>query len=171
MSVERNETDGNDGTATATATSRGGKYLTFVLGDEEYGIEILKVREIMGVIGVTAIPQAPDYVKGIINLRGRVIPIIDLRLKFVMPPRDYDKETCFIVVDVKDRLIGIAVDTVSEVLDINEGDIDDSPSFGGTLDTKFILGIGKIKEKVVILLNVEKVLSIDEFEALNQLEE
>ncbi len=170
MSVKMNETDESGGAATATATSRGGKYLTFVLGDEEYGIEILKVREIMGVIGVTAIPQAPDYVKGIINLRSRVIPIIDLRLKFMMPPRDYDKETCFIVVNVKERLIGIAVDTVSEVLDIEDDDIDDSPTFGGSVNTEFILGIGKVAEKVVLLLEINKVLSIEELESLDQVE-
>ncbi len=135
-----------------------GKYLTFVLGHEEYGFEILKVREIMGMVEITTLPQTPDYVKGIINLRGIVIPIIDLRLKFGFPPREYDKNTCIIVVKYDESLMGVVVDTVSEVLDIAANDMDDAPSFGSGVKTDFILGIGKVKGKVKILLNIDKVL-------------
>lgn len=135
-----------------------GKYLTFVLGHEEYGFEILKVREIMGVIEITNLPQTPAYVKGVINLRGIVIPIIDLRLKFGFPPREYDKNTCIIVVKHGESLMGVVVDTVSEVLDISANDMDDAPSFGAGVNTDFILGMGKVKGKVKILLDIDKVL-------------
>lgn len=150
--------------ASAVAAARkmdGGKYLTFVLGHEEYGLEILKVREIMGMVDIVSVPQAPGYVKGVINLRGTVIPIIDLRLKFGLPPRDYDKETCIIVVNIGKGLMGIVVDTVSEVLDIASGDIDEAPQFGAAVDTSFIRGIGKVKGKVKILLDIEEVLTAE----------
>ncbi|MBI5179754.1 MAG: purine-binding chemotaxis protein CheW [Nitrospinae bacterium] len=148
-------------TETLKQKIEGGKYLTFVLGHEEYGLEILKVREIMGVVEITSVPQMPHDVKGVINLRGTVIPIVDLRLKFGLAPREYDKETCIIVVNVAHALMGIVVDTVSEVLDIAGKDIDEPPQFGGTVDTSFIRGIGKVKGKVKILLDVEKVLTAD----------
>ncbi len=145
-----------------------GKYLTFILCDEEYGLEILKVREIIGLLDVTPVPQTPDFVKGVINLRGKVIPVVDLRLKFEMPPAEYTKETCIIVVDVDSLLMGIIVDTVSEVLEIKEGEIDPPPSFGDKVDVKFILGIGKIKGQVKILLNIDMVLSAEELSVLEQ---
>jgi len=140
------------------------KFLTFVLGQEEYGLEILKVREIISVMEITEVPQVPDFIKGVINLRGKVIPVIDLRLKFGMPPIEYNRETCIIVVNVKDLLLGIVVDTVAEVLAISKDDIDPAPTFGGSIKTEFILGIGKIKDKVKILLDIDKVLSIEELE-------
>ncbi len=145
-----------------------GKYLTFILGDEEYGLEILKVREIISVMEITEVPQVPAFIKGVINLRGRVIPIIDLRLKFSMPEIDYTRETCIIVVNVKELLLGIVVDTVAEVLDIPEKDIDKPPTFGGSIKTDFILGMGKVKNKVKILLNIDKVLSTDELDMVAQ---
>lgn len=140
------------------------KFLTFVLGHEEYGLEILKVREIISVMEITEVPQVPDFIKGVINLRGKVIPVIDLRLKFGMPPIEYNRETCIIVVNVKDLLLGIVVDTVAEVLDISKDDIDPAPTFGGSIKTEFILGIGKIKDKVKILLDIDRVLSIEELD-------
>lgn len=139
-----------------------GKYLTFILCDEEYGLEILKVREIISMIDITPVPQTPSFVKGVINLRGKVIPVIDLRLKFGMPETDYTKETCNIVMDVQGLLMGIVVDTVSEVLDIAEADIEPSPSFGSKITTDFILGMGKVKGKVKILLDIDKILSAEE---------
>ncbi len=145
-----------------------GKYLTFILGDEEYGLEILKVREIISVMEITEVPQVPAFIKGVINLRGRVIPIIDLRLKFSMPEIDYTRETCIIVVNVKELLLGIVVDTVAEVLDIPENDIDKPPTFGGSIKTDFILGMGKVKNKVKILLDIDKVLSTDELDIVAQ---
>lgn len=139
-----------------------GKYLTFVLGGEEYGLEILKVREIIGVMDITSVPQTPVFVKGVINLRGKVIPVIDLRLKFGMEEAQPTDETCIIVVDIGGSLIGIFVDTVSEVLDVTADQIEPPPSFGSAIDTAFILGMGKIKGKVKILLDIDKVLSAEE---------
>jgi len=139
-----------------------GKYLTFILNNEEYGLEILKVREIIGVMDITPVPQTPSFIKGIINLRGKVIPVVDLRLKFVMPEIEYTKETCIIVVDISNRLMGIIVDTVSEVLDIAAKDIEPTPSLGSDIKTDFILGMGKIKGKVQILLDIDRVLTLDE---------
>jgi purine-binding chemotaxis protein CheW len=144
------------------AVTKGGKYLTFALGKEEYGLEILKVREIIGYMDITAIPQTPDYVKGVINLRGQVIPVIDLRAKFGMESTERTDETCIIVVEInsgKNRFsTGIVVDRVSEVLDIAGGNIENSPEFGSSVDTQFILGMGKVGESVKILLDIDKVL-------------
>lgn len=149
------------------SAARGGKYLTFRLADEEYGLEILKVREIIGIMDITAVPQMPEYIKGVINLRGKVIPVIDLRLKFGLPPAEYTDQTCIVVVDVG-TLTGIIVDTVQEVLDIDASQIDPPPPLGANVDTTFILGLGKVKDEVKILLDVDKVLSTEE---LRQIEE
>jgi len=138
-----------------------GKYLTFALGREDYGLEILKVREIIGMMNITAVPQVPAYVKGVINLRGKVIPVIDLRLKFGMPSIDTTAETCIIIVNLKDILIGIIIDKVKEVLDIKQEKIEATPNFGSNIHTDYILGIGKINDSVKILLNIEKVLGED----------
>ncbi|MBI4667517.1 MAG: chemotaxis protein CheW [Nitrospinae bacterium] len=139
-----------------------GKYLTFVLGEEEYGLDITKVKEIIGVMEITHIPRTPPFIKGVINLRGKVIPVIDLRLKFGMEEAEYTRETVFIVVEESGILMGIVVDTVREVLDIHEADIEPPPQFGTRLNTDFILGMGKIQGKVKILLDIEKVLSAEE---------
>jgi purine-binding chemotaxis protein CheW len=144
-----------------------GKYLTFALGHEEYGLEILKVREIIGYMDITAVPQTPAYVKGVINLRGQVIPVIDLRAKFGMETAEPTEETCIIVVEITqdDRNIstGIVVDHVSEVLDIAGEDIEKAPQFGSSVNTDFILGMGKIEESVKILLDIDKVLANTDF--------
>ena len=142
--------------------TRAGKYLTFYLADEEYGIEIMRVREIFGMLPITIVPQTPEFVRGVINLRGKVIPVIDLRLKFRMDQRDYDKETCIIVVEVDEVHMGIIVDTVQEVLDIANEDIEDSPHFGTSVDTEFILGMGNKDNRVTILLDVGKVISSED---------
>jgi purine-binding chemotaxis protein CheW len=148
-----------EGTSTSRAIDdQESKYLTFQLADEEYGVEILKVREIIGVMEITAVPQMPIYMKGVINLRGKVIPVIDLRLKFSFQEIEYTEQTCIIVVDVG-REIGIIVDTVSEVLDIPRGNIEPPPQIGGSLDTSFILGMGKVGEAVKILLDIDRVLT------------
>ena len=141
--------------------AHGGKYLTFILAEEEYGLEILKVREIIGIMDITAVPQMPHFVKGVINLRGKVIPVIDLRLKFDLEPAEYTEETCVIVVDVG-NLTGIIVDTVQEVLDIKGDQIDPPPPLGATVDTSFVLGMGKVKDDVKILLDIGKVLNAEE---------
>ena len=146
-----------------------GKFLTFALSNEEYGIEILRVREIIGLMDITTVPQTPDYMKGVINLRGKVIPVIDLRMKFSMQEEIHTQETCVIVVEVNNTSIGIIVDSVSEVLDIKSGDIEETPSFGQGIDTNFIMGLGKVKEQIIILLDIESVLSSDELEMVEQL--
>lgn len=148
----------------------GGKFLTFLLQDEEYGLEILKVREIMGLMEITTVPQTPDYVRGVINLRGQVIPVVDLRLKFGMSEGDDDKRTCIIVVDVGGVMMGIVVDTVSEVMDISSSDIEATPSFGTELNTDYILGMGKVSGKVKILLDIDKVLTSEEMVIMSELQ-
>jgi purine-binding chemotaxis protein CheW len=149
---------------------REGKYLTFTLAGEEYGIGILKIKEIIGMMPVTSVPQTPAYVKGVINLRGKVIPVIDLRLRFGMETMTYTERTCIIVVEIADVSgtvqIGIVVDSVSEVLNIKGDDIEDTPAFGTRLNTDYILGMAKMEGAVKILLDIDKVLSIEEIEAL-----
>ena len=157
-----------------TAQEKEGKYLTFALAQEEYGLEILKVREIIGYIDVTAVPQTPRYVKGVINLRGQVIPVIDLRAKFGMETAAVTDETCIIVVNVRtagvEVQMGILVDTVSEVLDIGGADIEPPPKFGGNIDTAFILGMAKAKGAVKILIDIDRVLSGEEVKDLMQVQ-
>lgn len=156
--------------ATATsekASRRAGKYLTFVLADEEYGLEILKVREIIGMMDITSVPRTPQFIKGIINLRGKVIPVVDLRLKVGISEAERTDHTCIIVVDVGNVEMGIVVDEVSEVLDITEDNIEDAPSFGVEVDTDFILGMGKANEEVTILLDISKLLSQSDIAAIH----
>jgi len=148
-------------THSPTSTSAG-KYLSFALANEDYGLQILKVREIIGYIDVTAVPQTPHFVKGVINLRGQVIPIVDLRAKFGMPTTDVTEQTCIIVVEIThaDRKsnTGIIVDHVQEVLDITEDQIEEAPQFGDSIDTDFILGMARIDDGVKILLDIDTVL-------------
>ncbi len=149
-----------------------GKYLTFCLGEEEYGIGILKVVEIIKVMDITSVPRTPEFVRGVINLRGRIIPVIDLRCKFEMASQEDTEKTCVIVVQVQagasQVTMGTIVDEVSEVLEIGTDQIEDTPTFGAAIDTDFILGIGKVGEKVVMLLDVDRVLSTDEMATLAQ---
>ncbi len=149
---------------TATlAAAQAGKYLTFELGEEVYGLEILKVQEIIGIMGVTSVPKTPSFVRGVINLRGKVIPVVELRLKFDMEERPDTERTCIIVVQVVANgqllTMGVIVDGVSEVLDIKAEQIEPPPSFGTRLSTDFILGMAKVDKKVVMLLDVDEVLS------------
>jgi len=149
-----------------------GKYLTFSLANEEYGIGILKIKEIIGMMSITTIPQTPEFVKGVINLRGKVIPVMDLRLRFGMEAIDYNERTCIIVVEIESQagtvMIGIVVDAVSEVLNIKGEDIEDTPTFGTKLNTDYILGMAKMEGDVKILLDIDKVLSADEVNALEK---
>lgn len=154
-----------------TIQQRDGKYLTFTLAGEEYGISILKVKEIIGLMVITMVPQTPGYVKGVINLRGKVIPVMDLRLKFGMPAMTYTERTCIIVVEIRadaaSILIGIVVDAVSEVLNIKAGDIEETPNFGSRLQTDYILGLAKAGEGIKILLDIDRVLQAQELEAMS----
>ena len=157
----------------SAALQREGKYLTFALANEEYGLEIIKVREIIGFMEVTSVPQTPMSVKGVINLRGQVIPVVDLRLKFGMEEAEVTEQTCIIVVEISQNKrtfqTGIVVDHVSEVLDIQESQIEDAPQFGSSVDTNFILGMGKIGEDVKILLDIDKVLGGDDLTGLGSM--
>jgi purine-binding chemotaxis protein CheW len=151
---------------------REGKYLTFSLAEEEYGIGILKIKEIIGMMPVTTVPRTPEYVKGVINLRGKVIPIIDLRLRFGMEAIDYTERTCIIVVEIEGETgtvqVGVVVDAVSEVLNVDTKDIEDTPQFGRSLDTEYILGMAKMEGGVKILLDVDQVLTGEESEAIRK---
>lgn len=165
-------------TAQQKADARAGKHLTFCLGAEEFAIEVLRVREIMGVQDITAVPQTPGYVKGVINLRGKVIPVVDLRLKFGLPEIEYTPRTCIIVVQIelarsqtpgRHLHIGVVVDAVSEVLTLQGGDIEDTPDFGSGVAIPYLLGMAKIKGKVKILLDINRVLSEQEAAGLGSL--
>jgi len=147
-----------------------GKYLTFSLNGEDYGVGILKVREIIGVMPITPVPQTPRFVKGVINLRGKVIPVIDLRLRFGMEPEDYTDRTCIVVAEVKNEngsmMMGVSVDSVSEVAHIKANEIENAPSFGVALSTDYILGMAKKETAVSILLDIDKVLTTEELSLL-----
>ena len=149
---------------------REGKYLTFSLANEEYGIGILKIKEIIGMLPITTVPQTPAFVKGVINLRGKVIPVIDLRLRFGMAGIDYTERTCIIVVEIAGQVstvqIGIVVDSVSEVLNVKADDIEDTPAFGTKLDTDYIMGMAKLDGGVKILLDIDRVLNAEEISAI-----
>ena len=147
-----------------------GKYLTFSLAGEEYGIGILKVKEIIGMMPVTPVPQTPLFVNGVINLRGKVIPVLDLRLKFGMEEIEYTERTTIIVVEVGLQSglveIGIVVDSVSEVVNIKADEIEETPAFGSSLNTDYILGMAKLEGSVKILLEIDKVLNSQELNLL-----
>jgi len=150
------------GTEPRSVSEYAGKYLTFRLGLEEYGLPVLKVREIIKVMDITHVPQVPDHVLGVINLRGKVIPVIDLRRKFGLPSQEYTQLTCIIVADVdlaQGRvMMGMVVDSVSEVLNVTAAEIDETPEFGGENSTEFLLGLAKVKGTVKILLDLDRVL-------------
>jgi len=152
---------------------RAGKYLIFNLGVEEFGTEVLKVREIMGLQDITSIPQVPLYVKVVINLRGKVIPVIDLRLKFGLEPQEYTPRTCIVVMRTRqadeDLMIGLVVDGVVEVLNLMASDIEDTPDFGPGVATPYLTGMAKVKGRVKILLDIDQVLSGNELQGLSAL--
>jgi len=151
---------------------REGKYLTFSLAGEEYGIGILKIKEIIGMMPITTVPRTPSFVKGVINLRGKVIPVVDLRLKFEMEAIDSTERTCIIVVEIgatgRSLLMGILVDSVSEVLNIKGNDIEETPTFGARLNTDYILGMAKMNGGVKILLDIDRVLNAEEITILDK---
>lgn len=142
------------------------KYLTFALSNESYAIEIKFVTEIIGIQKITEIPDMPDYVKGVINLRGKVIPVIDVRIRFKIPKKDYGDRTCIIVVDINDMAVGLIVDEVSEVLNIPEDSIDPPPSTKKGQASRYIQGMGKVGDNVKIILNIEMMLNKEDIEAL-----
>ena len=142
------------------------KLLTFSLGEEGYGVSILKVKEIIGMLEITPVPRTPDFIKGVLNLRGKIIPVMDLRIKFGMDEKDYNERTCILVVELNiqgnERLLGVVVDTVSEVINVSDDEIEPPPQYGAKVEHSFILGIGKIKDRVVIILDIDEVFVCDE---------
>jgi purine-binding chemotaxis protein CheW len=150
-----------------------GKYLTFNLAKEIYGIEILKVQEIIGIMTITQVPRTPEFVRGVINLRGRVIPVVDLRLKFALESKEDTEKTCIIVLQIacgdERKVMSIIVDEVDEVLDIKGEQIESPPTFGSGAETDFIMGMGKIAKRVVLLLDADKVLAEDEIKIMDQI--
>jgi len=159
--------------ASENVEEREGKYLTFTLTEEGYGIGILKVKEIIGLMPITHVPQTPPYVRGVINLRGKVIPVIDLRLRFHMEGKAYTDRTCIIVVETSGEsgniLVGIVVDAVSEVLNIKKEEIEDAPKFGTQLDTDYILGMAKAESGVKILLDIDRILKSEKMVLVQKL--
>jgi purine-binding chemotaxis protein CheW len=166
MNASRNAFDPDDDIFEDEDTQKD-KYLTFHIGTEDYGIAIANVTEIIGIQSITEIPEMPDYIKGVINLRGKVIPVMDVRTRFKLEPRDYDERTCIIVVEIDGTSVGLVVDTVSEVADIPEEQVEPPPKSkrkGGN----YIQGIGKIGKEVKILLDINKILYEEELESLSE---
>jgi purine-binding chemotaxis protein CheW len=144
---------------TVRADSRAGKFLTFFLANEEYGVEILKVQEIIGRMPITPVPLTSKYIRGVINLRGKIHPIMDLKIKFGMDETPMTDETCIIVIKTASMMMGVLVDKVSEVVNVASGDIEDTPSFGADVNPEYLLGIGKTGGQVRLLLDIEKVIT------------
>jgi len=162
----------SEATAAAIArekTNRTGKYLTFLLSNESYGVDVLKVREIIRFLKITPVPQMPAYVKGVINLRGKVLPVIDLRLKFGLEAADATERTCIVVVRVQaaghDITLGMIVDSVEEVMNLNESEIEETPEFGAKVDTSYLMGMAKVKGVIKTLLDIDKVVSPESLRA------
>lgn len=152
--------------------ARAGKYLSFHLGEEEYAIQVLKVREIVKLQHITGVPETPAELKGVINLRGKVIPVVDLRLRFGLPEKEYSQRTCIIVVELGRAAtgpMGIIVDEVSEVLTLQELDIQDTPDFGVGVETPYLLGMAKIQDRVKILLDIDEALAASDLSAIGAL--
>ncbi|HEX2944821.1 MAG TPA: chemotaxis protein CheW [Clostridia bacterium] len=150
-----------------------GKFLTFQLSNEQYGIPIQKIKEIISIMDITNVPGSPSYIKGVINLRGKIIPIMDLRLKFDLEEKEYNQRTCIIVVELDNmgsgRQMGIVVDTVSEVLNIQKSDVEPPPNYGSRMDTAFLTGMGKVRNKVVLLLDIDHILNSNEIAQLSEI--
>lgn len=158
-------TDETGATVSSALAARAGKYLTFSLGDESYGIAVLKVREIVKLAPITAMPQMPDHIKGVINLRGKIIPVIDLRLRFGLPPAEPTERTCIVVVQVRGSSgpllnLGLVVDAVEEAVNIAAADIEETPDFGTVVDTTCILGMAKVKGAIKTLLDIDRALGV-----------
>ena len=145
-----------------SGTSNSGEFLTFTLGAEEYGIDILKVQEIRGYDAVTRIANAPAFIKGVINLRGVIVPIIDLRIKFRLGEPTYDQFTLVIILNIGKRVMGAVVDGVSDVIQLSSDDLHPSPEFGSILDTRYILGLGTVENRMIIVMDIEKLMTSQE---------
>ena len=155
------------GASSAKTRSVAGEYLTFVLGTEEYGLEILKVQEIRGYDAVTQIANTPDFIKGVVNLRGKIVPIVDLRIKFHLGKVEYNEFTVVIILNLSGRVVGIVVDGVSDVMELKEDQIRDVPTLVTSIDTKYIVGLATVEEQMLILVDIEQLMSSQEMELLD----
>lgn len=144
------------------------EFLTFVLGEEEYGVDILKVQEIRGYDTVTRIPDAPDFIKGVINLRGTIVPVVDLRVKFSLGKAEFNQFTVMIILNLGERVVGMVVDGVSDVLELSHDQRRPAPDIGGGLKSEYLMGIGTIEERMLILVDIEKLMSSSEMELIDQ---
>ncbi|PCI61102.1 MAG: chemotaxis protein CheW [Methylophilaceae bacterium] len=154
--------------AASTGTKSGaGEYLTFVLGSEEYGLDILKVQEIRGYDAVTQIANTPDFIKGVVNLRGKIVPIVDLRIKFNLGKVEYDEFTVVIILNLGGRVVGIVVDGVSDVMALKEEQLREVPSLVTSIDTKYIVGLATVEEQMLILVDIERLMSSEEMELID----
>ncbi len=145
----------------------GGKLLTFLLGKQEYGIQILEAREVVGMMHIDPVPKTPDFMKGVINLRGKIIPVIDLRAKFQMEETKHTKDTCTVVVDIQGKMTGVIVDFLSGVVTIEKNDFEESPDLGSNIRTDFIIGMAKLETRVIIVLDMGKILSNEEISQIH----
>jgi len=157
-----------DSSTANTSGTAGGEFLTFTLGHEEYGMDILKVQEIRGYDSVTAIANTPNFIKGVINLRGIIVPIIDLRIKFNLGKVDYDQFTVVIILNLSTRVVGVVVDSVSDVLTLALEQIKDAPALSTSLDTRYIMGLGTVEERMLILVDIEKLMSSRDMELVEE---
>ncbi|HZP86028.1 MAG TPA: chemotaxis protein CheW [Burkholderiales bacterium] len=150
------------------AGQRSGEFLTFTLGDEEYGVDILKVQEIRGYDSVTSIVHAPEFIKGVINLRGLIVPIVDMRIKFSLGKVEYNAFTVVIILNIANRVVGIVVDSVSDVIALNSDQVRPAPQFGAAVDTAYILGLGTVDERMIILVDIERLMAQPEMALLDE---
>jgi len=162
-------TESNVSSNTMSANSFAGEYLTFVLGSEEYGLEILKVQEIRGFDAVTQIANTPSFIKGVVNLRGKIVPIVDLRIKFNLGKVEYNEFTVVIILNLRGRVVGIVVDGVSDVMDLNESHIREVPDLVSNIDTQYILGLASIDERMLILVDIERLMNSQEMELMDSM--
>jgi len=154
--------------AETTGIVASGEYLTFTLGAEEYGMDILKVQEIRGYDAVTKIANSPPFIKGVINLRGVIVPIVDLRIKFKLGEPTYDQFTVVIILNIGKRVMGIVVDGVSDVIQLNSDNLRSAPEFGSILDTRYILGLGTVENRMIIVVDIEKLMSSQEMALIEE---
>jgi len=158
------------GQSTGTDSDHSAQYVTFIIGEETYGVEVLKVHEIIGMTKITCIPNTMHFMKGMINLREFVVPVVDMRLKFGMQEKEYDNNTVILIVELKDKLVGMIVDSVSEVIELPIKSIQETPQFSTSIETNYIEGIGKREEELIIILDVDRILSSEELDEISQKE-
>ena len=155
-------------TMDSSSAPASGEYLTFTLGQEEYGIDILKVQEIRGYEAVTRIANAPPFIKGVINLRGVIVPIVDLRIKFNLGEPSYDQFTVVIILNIGKRVMGIVVDGVSDVIQLASENLHPAPEFGSVLDTRYLLGLGTVEQRMIIMVDIEQLMTSQEMALMDQ---